>query len=242
LRGSHKHGKWLLTIRADYQIYHKVEDEMEPEEANNKLCEAALHGRMTDAQAAIRAGADVNGKDTWGMGYTPMQWAAQFNRVELAKCLLDNGAKVDGSDESPVTPLQVASQWGRTEVAKWLIAKGADVNAKRSGFTPLHAAAGNGYTDLARLLIAKRAEVNARTEQGHTPLHSAAGNGHADVARLLIDNGADIDAKDNAGHTPWEWAIAAKKDRVVQACFNAAGNGHTGLVKEQRNGGRGVGR
>ena len=68
--------------------------------------------------------------------------------------LIEEGASVDGIDESNNTPLYIAVGQGHKDVAELLILKGADVNVVCwRGYTPLHwaAAALGGEKELAEL-------------------------------------------------------------------------------------------
>src|SRR5580765_5954869 len=63
---------------------------MNPQEATQKLFQAALSNKYTDAAAALAAGADPNAKDEWGS--TPLHWAAGHGNSDFARLLIDKGA------------------------------------------------------------------------------------------------------------------------------------------------------
>ena len=88
---------------------------------------------------ALNLGLDIN---TLLDGFTPLHLAVIWNRIEIAKLLIDSGADVMAKeDRYGRTPLHEAVYWRNIELAKLLIASGADVNAKTNyGFTPLHRA------------------------------------------------------------------------------------------------------
>jgi Ankyrin repeats (many copies) len=70
---------------------------MTPDEATDKLYQAAESSNLNDAQAAIDAGADVNAKDDRKM--TPLHWAAYAARSDTtARLLIDKGADVNAKD------------------------------------------------------------------------------------------------------------------------------------------------
>jgi hypothetical protein len=157
---------------------------MTPQEATNHLFQAARTGNVSDAKAALAAGADPNAKDEWPR--TPLHWAAENGHTDLARLLIENRADPNAKDKWQRTPLHWAAGGGHTDLTRLLIDKGADPNARDDHQrTPLHQAAKNGYTDLARLLIEKGADPNARDDQQLTPLHFAAANGHTKLANLL---------------------------------------------------------
>ena len=145
--------------------------------------------------------------------------AAFKNRVDLVRCLLDNGAKMDAKRKDGSTALHCASQEGFIDVVKLLLDRGANVHAANNeGGTALHVAANNNRAGVAALLISRGAVVDAVGDNDATPLHAAAGQknekienavfvvcfhngmllvcGHILVATVLLKNGANINADD----------------------------------------------
>lgn len=71
-------------------------------------------------------------------GYTPLHIAAKQNQIEVASCLLQNGATPNAESLQGITPLHLAAQEGRPDIAALLISKQANVNVgnkvrRRSG-------------------------------------------------------------------------------------------------------------
>lgn len=124
----------------------------------------------------ITKGSDVNAQNHDGM--TPLSFASS---ADIAKLLIENGAKVNGilqsNNKTPkiyipskIFPLMSAAYSGNTEVAKVLIANGANVNEINVfGNTSLHMAAKAGHQDMIDLLIAHGAKLNIRDNKGQTP-------------------------------------------------------------------------
>ncbi|HMV80565.1 MAG TPA: ankyrin repeat domain-containing protein, partial [Leptospiraceae bacterium] len=70
------------------------------------LLDASLRGDLQKAEAAIKAGADVNGKDQ--RGWTPLINSSLFGRLETAKLLIEKNADTDAKDENGNTVLMSA--------------------------------------------------------------------------------------------------------------------------------------
>jgi ankyrin repeat protein len=61
---------------------------------------------------------------------TALHHAAKYGHVEVAKLLLDRGAKIEAKDINDLTPLHLAASNGYLEVDKLLFDRGADIEAK----------------------------------------------------------------------------------------------------------------
>ena len=186
--------------------------------------------RVGVAKVLIDYGADVNAKDDGG--WTPLNWSAFYNTLDLAKLLIDNGADVNAKGDGGWTPLRNAVGYavhsGETELVQLLIDNGADVNARTTGQwnggeTPLYMAILMQWTspgeevNVIKLLIDNGADVNAKADGGWTPLHVAIfippteSKLDLNIMKLLIDNGADVNALSTGdaknGYTPLDVAV-----------------------------------
>lgn len=133
----------------------------------------------------IEKGAHVNVKDEYGV--TPLYVAV--NNLEIANCLLDNGADVNNGK----SPLLEALSFKSFDLAERLIEKGADVNVKDEyGMTPLHYAATHSDGFFVDLLINKGAKINVKANDGMAPIDFALRQNHLNNVQLLIQKGADI--------------------------------------------------
>src|SRR5205823_4768231 len=99
-------------------------------------------------------GADPN--VTTEFGLTVLMAAAQGGgEVEIARLLIDKGARVDVADKSGGTALMYAADRGKAEFVRLLLAKGADVNARdKSGATALKAARAGKHPEVEAILKA----------------------------------------------------------------------------------------
>lgn len=69
------------------------------------LCNAIVKGDLATVKKFIEYGSDVNESKN---GTTPLMLAARYNKVEIIKLLLENGAKLDTKDERGYTALKYA--------------------------------------------------------------------------------------------------------------------------------------
>ena len=138
---------------------------------------------------------------------TPLHYAAQEGKDEIAKILLQNGAYVDAINEHRETPLNQASKHGSQKVVEILLNHGADAKAKNKYLnTSLHRAAANGHTEIAKSLLQNGAYVDAQDNFNDTPLHIAAYNGYPEVVEALLKHGARKDLKNDDNQTPLQVA------------------------------------
>jgi uncharacterized protein len=128
-------------------------------------------------------------------GWTPLHLAAYFGHLDLAKALLDRGARIDARSTNAMknTPLHAAAAGGHPALVQLLADRGADVNARQEGgFTALHAAAQAGNRQILEVLLAHGADVNSRAQNNQGALDLALSGGHQDVAALLDELGAKL--------------------------------------------------
>ena len=120
---------------------------------------ASVVNTRNAAAALVSCGADVNGRDTSELGFTPLHYAAWHDSPDVAKLLIDRGADVNmntgyGSAMLHLindggTPLHLAAAANALHVVKLLIDHGTDVNAIFSNYgivykTPLDVVSPSG--------------------------------------------------------------------------------------------------
>ncbi|XP_076435310.1 uncharacterized protein LOC143275219 [Babylonia areolata] len=171
------------------------------------VCKCPAHTASADiTRLLLRAGADVNAKDSDGC--TPLMWAGRGGHTNTSKLLMEHGADVNAKDILGHTPLMCAVRGGHADTAKLLMEHGTDINTKNcAGHTPLMCAVRGGHTDTAKLLMEHGADINTKNSAGHTPLMCAVRGGHTDTAKLLMEHGADVNTKNSDGWTPLIWAV-----------------------------------
>ncbi len=131
------------------------------------------------ARMLLERGVDVNAPDKDHR--TALHSASYFGDLEIARVLLDHGAKASwpsSEDDRAQTPLHLVfknSYWFQHDglgVAKLLLERGADINARdKDNATPLHLACYRGRFNIARALLdydTKDHTENEGLEGGHS--------------------------------------------------------------------------
>jgi len=92
---------------------------------------AIMKGDIVAIKQHIAAKSDLNLKESIG-GSTPLISAALFGKTEIAKLLIDAGAKLNIQNNEGSTALITASFFCRPEIVKMLLAKKADKTIKNN--------------------------------------------------------------------------------------------------------------
>ena len=152
-------------------------------------------------------------KDKGGNGYnmnevdekknTPLHYAATLGHFEIARALIENGARVDTQGKHDRSPLQLACLNGHVDVVKLLIENYACINLKDDrGLTALHIAVDEHEADIVKVLLEHGANLDAKDEFQMTALHYAAKLGLVEISNILIKEGASVYAKDHNDYSP----------------------------------------
>ena len=162
-----------------------------------------LHFAANAAVAAvlIERGADVEALD-WS-GRTPLHWAAQFGRADVADRLIQAGARVDRPAKDGATPLHWAAREGHHEIVRLLLARGAKPDVKdQDGMTPLHFGAWRGRLAAVEELLRAGANPGIRARSGKTPLHEARETGRREILERLRTAQGQEDRTRTEGDAP----------------------------------------
>ncbi|KAJ4158474.1 uncharacterized protein LMH87_008997 [Akanthomyces muscarius] len=138
---------------------------------------------------------DLEDKNVAGM--TNLHQAVQTGELQLAKSLIQGGAKLSSRDKS-----------GRTTFHYAFMEQSC-------------------YPAIVDLLLnaGDKSIVDLGDDNGQTALHYAAQTGNTHGIQILTDNGADADPIDNYGFTPFLWAVVAGQAAATEKLLSlGAGN------------------
>lgn len=79
----------------------------------SSLCEAAMKGDVSQVRSLIALGEELNEKS---LGMTPAMFAARYNRVEVLRVLLLNGANLNIKSKNGYTAKEYAAMSNATDV------------------------------------------------------------------------------------------------------------------------------
>ena len=124
---------------------------------------------------------------------TPLHAACLHGTVDIARMLVDNGARINVQDQDGTTPLYIAVTRGDTGLVRFLLDRGAFVNCKESKMnrTELHKAAAKGFTEIVDMLLEAGADVAPTDAFNKTALEYAFDHDFDKVGYKLLVAGAD---------------------------------------------------
>jgi ankyrin repeat protein len=83
---------------------------------DSDLLNASRDGDLEKAKRAIEEGADVNAKDDYDYGHTPLHNASSNGHEAIVSLLLEKGADVNAKKNGGDTPLHWASKYGNDAI------------------------------------------------------------------------------------------------------------------------------
>ena len=126
-----------------------------------------------------------------------------LGHADIAKLLLESGARLCAAAHTGDTALHMAVQNKRLNIVMLLLAHNAHVDVLDcESNAPLFECAWHDCVEIAQYLIQNGACVLAENNHGQTPLHYAVERDHLGMAALLTRHGALIDVCDKNGRSP----------------------------------------
>ena len=251
----------LINARTDVDAWYEIERHPRvcPNSISNynfsgtPLQVAALNGNVEIAGLLLDAGAEIGVLYNPSPSYTALQYAAQGNRTQIVKYLLDKDADPNvytvsdppaGNDVTFLSPLELLFSRFRSlnlDAIAALIDAGADANPT-SGHrqTPSlslferAAKKNDAGPEVFQLLLKGRASVNW-TYDGNTVLQSVAKHNRVDMVETLLNAGAILNAPagPNSGRTALQHATETGNLEMVKLLLShgADVNAPAGRVK-----------
>ncbi|KAL6787897.1 ankyrin repeat-containing domain protein [Trichoderma sp. SZMC 28012] len=183
---------------------------------------------------------------------TPLHWAAQLGKIEMAKALLENDkTNPNARDQRHWNALHYMANGGQTStiMAKLLIKAGTNPLASDfEGKLAIHLASKAGNIPLLELLLKLNPEtVQAKTDDGRSVLHF--GIESEECVECLLNHKADGNTRNDSGRTPLMVAAERGLDETVKKLLRfgcnaefAIRDGRTALHFAAESGHIGVGR
>lgn len=190
-----------------------------PADADAALLAAARAGDADGAAAALRAGADIEARDS--AGRTALLLAATYDRVEVAQVLVALGADPDALDDRHDTPWLVTGVTGSVAMLETLLPAEPDLAIEnRFGGLSVIPASERGHVDYVRRVVRTAIDIDHVNRLGWTALLEAVllGDGrpaHQEVVRILLGAGADRSIPDADGVTALEHAERLGHDEIA---------------------------
>ena len=183
--------------------------------------------------------ADLSCPDLSPSDRIPLHQAIEHDRADMAKLLLDHGAKIQARDDKKRNAIFETLKAPKTDGMSLLLDRGIDVDCRDSeGNTVLHQAAADGSVEHARLLVHQgMISKTIFNSEGLTPLHLAVRAQQFEIVDILLKSeGVDVNIKATdqaAGWTPLMYAVVAGSlrlcDRLIQK--GAAVNMNEGITE-----------
>eukprot|EP00752_Nemacystus_decipiens_P016320 g14595.t1 len=158
----------------------------------NGLHRAARDGSIESTSVLLASG-NFDIDSATSRGDTPLMFAAGFGHSQIARMLVNHGAKTSAVNVDGFDALHLTAERGHLDVTKLLVEAGSGLEAKTSahGFTPLDLAAEQGHSEIMKVLIEAGADPNSSALDGTTALYRAAMRALVDTVKMLLSAGAN---------------------------------------------------
>ena len=189
---------------------------------NEKLINAAKEGKVDIVNNLLddkKRKVDINFQDKYGA--TALMYASEFGHSNVAKQLLEAGAKKDLADKDGITALMRASQYGHSFDVSQLLKAGANPDlADKDGKTALMHASGHDQSNVVLQLLDAGANFDHQDQNGKTALMYAS----LYIAEQLLEAGANPDLADIKGLTALMGASACGYFNVATELLEKGAN------------------
>eukprot|EP01012_Entosiphon_sulcatum_P015500 TRINITY_DN2044_c0_g1_i1.p1 TRINITY_DN2044_c0_g1~~TRINITY_DN2044_c0_g1_i1.p1 ORF type:complete len:242 (-),score=61.95 TRINITY_DN2044_c0_g1_i1:4-705(-) len=219
---------------SEVEFFDRFEDKDAEGDADTKnphdaaLLDAAIHGKLKEAQTAIRKGANVNMQSKQN---TPLHWASYKGHAHVLELLLQKGANIDARGVKGQTALDDAVEKGHKAVVEVLLKHGADVfTVTNEGKRPADFAKAESHREIADMLAAqaekqRRKEEEARQLKTQVTAAVEARKGQLDAAGKRLKSAKYFCPRCAAVFPSWKEALQH---------FSSAGHTPEVSLKERR--------
>lgn len=187
----------------------------------SEIKEAIKKGDSKVLNDLLESGADYKEVYFGTQFSTPLHYAAEKNKGECIKLLVNYGADVNIKNKHGDTPLHLASQFVRLKSVKALLKCGADPNisGQDDKIVLEYAIRSDDYSqekiEIVNLLLSHGADINKSDKRGYTLLHYAVYDGILTLVKFLVENGSK-NIRNYNGQSPSEMAIEDGKHEIAQ--------------------------
>ena len=238
--GNERAGGFLTSIAEDGDENFLMEtlkraDNFDPKSYStfSALSAAAGAGHKGIVRRLLDLGAPPDWRseqDGKGREASALMAAMGRGRLDVARLLVERGAKVNVKNGKGHSALYMACEMGQADLAATLVARGAKDPEVAGDCGTLASAAWSGDMDLARQLLASGANVNMPGLDELTPLQLALKNGRLKMAGLLMENGAHLSLAGSWGESTLDMAVNSGDLEMVKTMLAAANSGKAGLA------------
>jgi ankyrin repeat protein len=175
---------------------------------------AAAEGNLDLCRKLLANGAAIDEPSGW----PPIHWACINGRVDVARFLIESGARLDIGETNH---LVAVSDRGDLPMLKLLVEAGCSVDGLGTGGkTGLMYGAIENNSTICRYLIECGANVDLRGSDGWNALMLACSHDSLDSAQLLIGAGADlataVACSPHPPLTPFQMAVQSNSEQVAR--------------------------
>lgn len=191
-----------------------------PDSPDTALLRAAEAGDADAVAVALRAGADIETRDSHAR--TALLVAATYDHVEVAEVLVAMGADPDALDDRHDTPWLVTGVTGSVRMLETLLPANPDFTIRNrfGGLSPIPASE-LGHVEYVRRVVRTPVDLDHVNDLGWTAMLEAVilgdgGADHQEIVRILLAAGADPGIGDRDGVTPLQHAERSGYDEIVE--------------------------